>query len=63
VNRAKIRYRVSETVAFAYACVSACFNVHVRGSGYIPLLESSADPDYSFFGALDFDQLMFLSKN
>ena len=40
---------------FVYACVSACFSVHVRGSEYIPLLGSSADPDYSFFGASDFD--------
>lgn len=28
---------------------NACFSVHVRGSEYIPLLESSADPGYSFF--------------
>nr|CAB3472763.1 unnamed protein product [Digitaria exilis] len=35
---------------------NACFSVHVRGSEYIPLLGSSADPDYSFFGASDFDQ-------
>ncbi|PUZ57338.1 hypothetical protein GQ55_5G422800 [Panicum hallii var. hallii] len=34
---------------------NACFSVHVRGSEYIPLLGSSADP-YSFFGASDFDQ-------
>jgi hypothetical protein len=42
-------------VAFAYACVSACFSVIVRGLECIPLLESSVDLDYSFFGALDFD--------
>ncbi|XP_062195898.1 uncharacterized protein LOC133899018 isoform X2 [Phragmites australis] len=35
---------------------NACFSVHVRGSEYIPLLGSSADADYSFFGASDFDQ-------
>ncbi|AQK89413.1 uncharacterized protein [Zea mays] len=35
---------------------NACFSVHVRGSEYIPLLESSADPGYSYFGAPDFDQ-------
>ncbi|KAG8052433.1 hypothetical protein GUJ93_ZPchr0001g32961 [Zizania palustris] len=35
---------------------NACFSVHVRGSEYIPLLASSADPDYSFFGASDYDQ-------
>ncbi|XP_066314141.1 uncharacterized protein [Miscanthus floridulus] len=35
---------------------NACFSVHVRGSEYIPLLGSSADPDYSFFGASNFDQ-------
>ncbi|KAG0537205.1 hypothetical protein BDA96_03G128300 [Sorghum bicolor] len=35
---------------------NACFSVHVRGSEYIPLLGSSGDPDYSFFGASDFDQ-------
>ena len=47
---------------FVYACVSACFSVHVRGSEYIPLLGSSADPDYSFFGASDFDQWRLWSK-
>jgi hypothetical protein len=45
-----------EALNYVYTCVSACFSVHVRGSEYIPLLGSSADPDYSFVGASDFDQ-------
>jgi hypothetical protein len=51
----KIIITCLEMSNFVYACVSACFSVHVRGSEYIPLLGSSADP-YSFFGASDFDQ-------
>jgi hypothetical protein len=35
--------------------VSACFGVHVRGSEYIPMLGSSAEPDYAFFGGADYD--------
>jgi hypothetical protein len=42
-------------IPFAYACVSACFSVHLRGSEYTALLESSVDLDCYFFGALDFD--------
>jgi hypothetical protein len=50
-------------IPFAYACVSAFFSVHLRGSEYIALLESSVDLDYYFFGALDFDQWMFSSRD
>ncbi|XP_047043775.1 translin-associated protein X-like [Lolium rigidum] len=34
---------------------NACFGVHVRGSEYIPMLGSSAKPDYAFFGGADYD--------
>ncbi|XP_047055487.1 translin-associated protein X-like [Lolium rigidum] len=34
---------------------NACFGVHVRGSEYIPMLGSSAEPDYAFFGGADYD--------
>ncbi|KAM0853861.1 hypothetical protein ACQ4PT_050804 [Festuca glaucescens] len=34
---------------------NACFSVHVRGSEYIPMLGSSAEPDYAFFGGADYD--------
>ncbi|XP_039128029.1 LOW QUALITY PROTEIN: translin-associated protein X [Dioscorea cayenensis subsp. rotundata] len=33
---------------------NACYSVHVRGSEYIPLLGTN-DPDFSLFGAADFE--------
>ncbi|XP_037405285.1 translin-associated protein X-like [Triticum dicoccoides] len=35
---------------------NACFSVHVRGSEYIPMLGTSGESDYPFFGAADYDQ-------
>ncbi|KAM0953995.1 putative Translin family [Dioscorea sansibarensis] len=53
-DNAEMKKKMETMLQSVVKIENACYSVHVRGSEYIPLLGTN-DPDFSLFGAADFE--------